>query len=296
MYFGDNKRGHIISHVFDIKDSFARGFKRKYCIVVLGQDQISLLQHYDFIEANLKKLSSNIQQKACNVNTAEQSVHSQREVRQKEGYKSNQRSLAVLTGEPNIFAHLHMWFVFLLRSEIYRSIPHEVLDCPVKVSASKELREFYRSVPKDVFRTLVYCTVTGIKTEYCDPRTKRILDQLLPLNFSSPSSGSFMCSLSKDNQVQFTGSLPQKLPTLVCQIEQAVSDETILESALTHHLSSLILRWLNIACVLNWTLKVTKDLLNTLEIRKCDMLLLSYWVSQSNGCVESCKTDWFEKL
>ncbi|CAH1976253.1 unnamed protein product [Acanthoscelides obtectus] len=295
MYFGDNKRGHIISHVFDVKDSFARGFKRKYCIVVLSQDQISLLQHYDFIKENLKKISSSIQQKASKVNTAEQSVHSQREVRQKEGYKTNQRSLALLTGEPNIFAHLHMWFVFLLRSEIYRSIPHEVPDCPVDVSAAKELRELYKSIPKDVFRTLVHCTVTGIKTEYYDARTERIFNQLLPVNFRPPSTESCICSCSKENKVHFVGCLPQKLPTLVCQIEQAISNDTIPEPALTHHLSSLIIKWLNIACVVNWAPKITKELLDSLEIRKCDMPVVTYWASQSN-CVESCQIDWFEKV
>lgn len=41
MYFGDDERGHIIAHVFDLKDTLARGFKRKYCIVVFGKQQVS---------------------------------------------------------------------------------------------------------------------------------------------------------------------------------------------------------------------------------------------------------------
>lgn len=40
MYFGDDDRGHIIAHVFDLKDTLARGFKRKYCIVVFGKQQV----------------------------------------------------------------------------------------------------------------------------------------------------------------------------------------------------------------------------------------------------------------
>lgn len=43
MYFGDDERGHIIAHVFDLKDTFGRGFKRKYCIVVLGKQQVIIL-------------------------------------------------------------------------------------------------------------------------------------------------------------------------------------------------------------------------------------------------------------
>lgn len=41
MYFGDDERGHIIAHVFDLKDTLARGFKRKYCIVVFGTHQVT---------------------------------------------------------------------------------------------------------------------------------------------------------------------------------------------------------------------------------------------------------------
>lgn len=40
MYFGDDERGHVIAHVFDLKDTLARGFKRKYCIVVFGKQQV----------------------------------------------------------------------------------------------------------------------------------------------------------------------------------------------------------------------------------------------------------------
>lgn len=40
LYFGDNERGHVISHVFSVQDSLARGFHRKYCILMLMRDKV----------------------------------------------------------------------------------------------------------------------------------------------------------------------------------------------------------------------------------------------------------------
>lgn len=40
MYFGDNERGHVLSHTFSLQDSLARGFYRKYCILVLMKDKV----------------------------------------------------------------------------------------------------------------------------------------------------------------------------------------------------------------------------------------------------------------
>lgn len=41
MYFGDTERGHVLSHTFPIQDSLARGFLRKYCILILMRDKVN---------------------------------------------------------------------------------------------------------------------------------------------------------------------------------------------------------------------------------------------------------------
>jgi folliculin len=40
MYFGDNERGHVLSHTFALQDSLARGFHRKYSILILMRDKV----------------------------------------------------------------------------------------------------------------------------------------------------------------------------------------------------------------------------------------------------------------
>ncbi|RZC35460.1 Folliculin domain containing protein, partial [Asbolus verrucosus] len=90
MYF-DSERGHVLSHTFALQDSLTRGFHRKCSILTLMRDKIN-----------------GIEQMQC----------SQRAIRQAQGSPSNPaRSLSQLTGEPTVFAHLYMWFTWLLSVE-----------------------------------------------------------------------------------------------------------------------------------------------------------------------------------
>lgn len=42
MYFGDSERGHVLSHTFTVQDSLARGFHRKYSILILMKDKVKV--------------------------------------------------------------------------------------------------------------------------------------------------------------------------------------------------------------------------------------------------------------
>ncbi|CAG9857412.1 unnamed protein product [Phyllotreta striolata] len=112
MYFGDDSRGHVISHVFSLKDSNARGFTRRYCLVVLGKNPISLLSHYDFIEENLRKTGEYLRRKS----------------EQSKAPLKPTAALAQLVDEPHVFAQLHMRFVFLLAAQIYHLEPPRAPD------------------------------------------------------------------------------------------------------------------------------------------------------------------------
>lgn len=284
MYFGDNNRGHIIAHVFSIKDSFARGFKRKYCIVVVGNHQISLLSHYDFLEMNLKRISEDLQQKAEKFNVVEMSSN-----------KEELRSLPELIGESNIFAQLHMWFVFLLTAKIFKNIPHNIPTCPINCPSIEKLRILKLEMSDIVYDTVSYCTLTGIKIEENNSDVLRYFQELLPIGFKLPNSGK-LCSISKTCEnwnVSFQGTLPQTLPKLHTSIKQALEDTTISNSALYYHIKSFIMYWFNISCVLSWTSNPCEKLTRTLEVHKCDMPLLSYWISQTSGCVKLCQSDYF---
>lgn len=49
LYFGDNERGHVLSHSFTVHDSLARGFQRKYTILILMRDKIHLLNQWPLL-------------------------------------------------------------------------------------------------------------------------------------------------------------------------------------------------------------------------------------------------------
>lgn len=257
--------------------------------------QIPLLNHYYFIEKNLKKISSELQEKAAKVNMAEQSEKSQREMRQSKDC-CKLRSLPHLVGEEHVFGHLHMSFVFLLRSEIYRNIPHSVCECPVECPSIGNLRDLYFDMPKEKFEVIAYCTLTGITVIEEKVDIVKHFQQLLPKKFVLPIGGR-LCRVSKaDNWVvDFEGTLPKNLPKLYKSLEIDLKNKCISELTLQYQIMSLILKWFNIACVVSWA-PHNCHLLNSLEVQKCDMPLLSYWVPQSNACVELCSTgDWFKK-
>lgn len=257
--------------------------------------QIPLLNHYYFIEKNLKKISSDLQEKAARVNLAEQSVKSQREMRQsKECCKL--RSLPHLVGEEHIFGHLHMWFVFLLRSEIYKNIPHNVPECPVDCSSVGKLRELYFIMPREIFEKISYCILVGVTLIEEGVDIIKDFRQLLPKKFSLPTRGVSCRVCKKDSWgVIFEGTLPKKLPRLYAAAEKLLMNKSLSESTLCYQMMSLILRWFNIACVLSFAPNNCNQLFISLEVQKCDMPLLSYWVPQSKACVEICGSDFWLK-
>ncbi|KAG5887417.1 hypothetical protein JTB14_024616 [Gonioctena quinquepunctata] len=299
IYFGDNTRGHIVSHVFSIRDSMARGFRRKYCIVVLGKHQVPLLNHYDFIEENLKHISEELQQKADNSNTTEKTSAYKKDVEQSQNTSKVQlRSLPQLLNERNVFAHLHMWFVFLLRAKIYRTVPHSVPSCPVECSSVNALRLLGKEMSADVFRTISYCILTGIRIKECNVDIVKHFRQLLPKKFSLPQTGE-VCEVFKKERtwdLVFKITLPKTVPRLLTLIEKAVRNQDMSDAALLYHLMDLIMHWFSIACVLSWAPNACDELIRSLEVHKCDLPLLAYWIPQSGACVEVCETDWFQKL
>nr|XP_023028673.1 folliculin [Leptinotarsa decemlineata] len=299
IYFGDDTRGHIISHVFNIRDSLARGFRRKFCIVVLGNHQIPLLNHYNFIEDNLRHISEELQQKADNSTSAEETTAYRRDFEQfQNASKVQLRPLPQLVNEHNVFAHLHMWFVFLLRAKIYRNVPHSVPQCPVECSSVNMLRELGKEMPENVFQTILYCTLTGITVTECNTDILKHFRQLLPKKFALPASGK-SCEVFKTDNVwscKFDATFPINIPRLISSIEVAVKNPDISDTTLSYHLMDLIMHWFSNACVLSWATNSCDELMRLLEIRKCDLPLLAYWIPQSGGCVEMCTTDWFKKF
>ncbi|KAJ8976907.1 hypothetical protein NQ317_014079 [Molorchus minor] len=174
IFFGDTNNGHVISHVFTVKDSLARGFKRKYCFVVLDD--------------------------------------------------------------------------------------HE-----------------------------------GIKTEERDLDVLEVLSTASSKRFVLTTSGE-LCILSKSEgtwNVQFKGTLPKTLPIMFQRVEEALEMKLFQLLRFKYYLMSISMRWFNIGCVISWCNGPCDKLMKSLEVRKCDMPLLSYWIPQSHACVKINEKDWF---
>lgn len=244
----------------------------------------------------MKQISGELVEKANRIYEEEKPLRDKQTV-QGTNRKPVLRSLKDLVGEPYVFAHLHLWFVFLLRSEIYKTIPHKVPECPVDCLTAKELRELHKEMPQEVFRIVLYCILTGIKIETEDPDVIQHFRQLLPKDFTLPLTGT-ICRLGKSSgiwNVQFKGTLPKTLPRMYTLIEEALGDPNLPDSALKYYLMSIIMRWFNIACVISWSTSSCDQLMRSLGVHKCDMPLLSYWIPQSNSCVKFAETDWFNR-
>lgn len=127
IFFGNDQQGHVLSYTFQIKDSHARGFQRKYSIIVMMMDKIYLLNSWPFLVPHLKIMIEHLQTKACKVYDEEQAKCPQRayrltssinaaNFRLQRGGKNPSRSLMELTFDKNIFKILHVAFVWILKA------------------------------------------------------------------------------------------------------------------------------------------------------------------------------------
>lgn len=131
----------------------------------------------------IKQIASDLQDKAAKVNNAEQAQCSQRAVRQAHGAPGHQsRSLPQLTGEPAAFAHLHMWFTWILSCERFVEKPVDVPKVPIECKPAN-LRLLLREMEAEVFRVACYCVLTGMLLQCEDEEVFKAFRQLLPTNF-----------------------------------------------------------------------------------------------------------------
>lgn len=283
IYFGDNERGHVLSHTFAVHDSLARGFFRKYSILMLMRDQVCLLNNWTVLTKNIEKLANEIQEKSIKINDAEQAQRSQRAVRQAQQCSPSTpvRSLAQLCGEPAIFAHFHLWFTWLLSCETLVEKSRNMPDFPIIPSTSVQLRQLARNLSDQVLHIICYAVLTGIRLEANTNKLQLFYDNILPKTFHLPTSGE-SCVIKCDNNlwtIEWNGSLPSKVPTLQSRIEKVLLND-LPDEALESYLISIIMHWYNIAWVLSKSLTDSPELLVSLGIQKCDMPLLSYWTAQ----------------
>lgn len=97
-------------NVFSFRDSQARGFVKLFSITIVMLDKIYLLNIQPFLTKSMKEIISQIQ-------TSAEKVYEKEQMKSTQSSKSSSgvpRALQELTGEPNIFAHLHAHFSWIL--------------------------------------------------------------------------------------------------------------------------------------------------------------------------------------
>ncbi|XP_023950809.2 folliculin [Bicyclus anynana] len=323
VYFSD-AQGHVLSLMFQLKDTRARGLKRLFSIVVLMKDKMLLLNITPVLSEHMQKIAKELQQLADVVYENEQSICSQRALRLKTGRNDfgQARSLLQLTGNEDVFKKLHSHFTWMLRAgavtyseTLYTSqdllkkitsTKSTIFDnnaCSVQKVDSMSLRELEKLLSKPVFRTLLYCTLTGIdiviKSQHIEP-TKIIntLSSLTPSgvhqnisHIKAESSVQLLpsqdvCILEETENSNFeckwSNSIPLKCPTLMKKIENAIENTKFNDEVLNQHIKSLQLEWLGIARTLKAALlsgkpDAIKNLEQVLGVTKQDEFLVNYW-------------------
>ncbi|XP_069189382.1 folliculin isoform X2 [Procambarus clarkii] len=81
IYFGDEFRGHVLSHTFFLRDVQARGFQRWYSILILMKDKMLLLNSWPFIVRHLRQTIIHLQENASKVYESEETKVSHRALR-----------------------------------------------------------------------------------------------------------------------------------------------------------------------------------------------------------------------
>ncbi|XP_053665489.1 folliculin [Anopheles marshallii] len=125
VFYGDAKHGHVLSHAFHLIDSEARGFQKRFSLVILMKDKMFLLNTQPFLADCMGKISKELQDYAQLVH--EDDLRRQgldRAQRMNKCYGSGStsnttnvianRSLIELTGKESIYAYVHAHFSFIL--------------------------------------------------------------------------------------------------------------------------------------------------------------------------------------
>ncbi|XP_029678738.1 folliculin isoform X2 [Formica exsecta] len=122
-YFGDEYRGHVLSHTFTLKDAQARGFRRWCSFIVFMRDKQFLLNMWPFLIDNLKEVIKELQDFAEKKYNAEEAECPQRAMRLTTANSGagchapitkQSRALNDITNEKHVFVRIHMWLVWIL--------------------------------------------------------------------------------------------------------------------------------------------------------------------------------------
>nr|XP_053637089.1 folliculin-like isoform X2 [Cherax quadricarinatus] len=274
IYFGDESRGHVVSHTFFLRDVQARGFQRWYSILILMKDKMLLLNSWPFIVRHLRQTITHLQENAYKVYQNEESKVSHRSLRsavfmdnfRKQRVTGQPRSLSELVGEREVWQHLHSSFTWLLKAGGLRLQERLIEGPPVNIYIADgsgtgnglSVRELYNTLGGSIFHRMMHHLLIGRQVILRGSSTKIIsalihsLQPLLPkhcykaIQFSPHYIAGTSCNiLGLQSLITDEGSLPSRPPQVLNRIESAVCNSTITPSALMIYISTVIYEWIN---------------------------------------------------
>lgn len=129
MIFGDSWEGHVFSYTFFLPDRQARGLQRWYSIIIVTMDKVFLINSWSFLVKNCQIVIKDLQNKAQKKYDCEGPESSGvsptvssligpgiDQFRRRRGLRHTFRSIAELTGEMDLYRHLHVYFSLLLKA------------------------------------------------------------------------------------------------------------------------------------------------------------------------------------
>lgn len=177
IYFGDESRGHVVSHTFFLRDVQARGFQRWYSILILMKDKMLLLNSWPFIVRHLRQTITHLQENAYKVYQNEESKVSHRSLRsavfmdnfRKQRVTGQPRSLSELVGEREVWQHLHSSFTWLLKAGGLRLQERLIEGPPVNIYIADgsgtgnglSVRELYNTLGGSIFHRMMHHLLIG---------------------------------------------------------------------------------------------------------------------------------------
>ncbi|KAG2195316.1 hypothetical protein INT47_000469 [Mucor saturninus] len=130
VLFGDDENGYVMSYMFKLRDSQARGEARFYSLMMLMTDRVYLISCWPFLVSAFRSMALNLQERANTVfqkekeNNRQQSYHSsitrRTPISSQDPFfrrKSNTalRSLVDLLGIKDIYAQIQAQFSYTLK-------------------------------------------------------------------------------------------------------------------------------------------------------------------------------------
>ncbi|KAG9300705.1 hypothetical protein G9A89_023503 [Geosiphon pyriformis] len=215
VLFGDEKHGYVLSYMFKIKDSQARGYHRFYSFIFLMTDRAYLVASWPFLVSKFRILATGLQSKADQIFEKEKPIRERSEdsFMPRSGpfpqtspdqflrRRANQplRSLVDLLGSKDLFVQLHANFSWILKASgrrlQERQVYGETLGNQLIIrSADKGLVETIINVIKDLIPRKC-CSIIEYDSNYQDMQKCNLLGLNASANIPDDVDKSTICLL-----------------------------------------------------------------------------------------------------